>query len=153
MNWQQPEQIERALESTFNDILNSRMSDMPLLNPALSVQALGFERFGDDWTGVLITPWFMNLLLLPMMNSDWCALPHGHQFERSFPYGVFSFTVADEMQLGRYAQCSLFSPMFQFQDQSAARMAAQSALNTLLTPPAPPSLSRRKLLRLHIRQQ
>lgn len=153
MQWQTPAQIEQALEHTFNVILNTRMQDLPLLNPALSVKALGFQRVNDDWLGALITPWFMNLLLLPAAKADWCDLPIGSQFERAFPYGVFTFTVAHEVQLGTYAQCSLFSPMFQFQDQNAAITAARSALHALLAPPAPPALSRRELLRLHLGTQ
>jgi hypothetical protein len=58
--------------------------------------------------------------------------------------------VAHEKQLGIYAQCSLFSPMFQFQNQDDARNAAQAALQALLTPP---KLSRRDLLRGNISRQ
>ena len=42
MTWQESEQICRSLEAAFNEILQTRMHDMPVLNPALSVQALGF---------------------------------------------------------------------------------------------------------------
>ena len=70
----------------------------------------------------------MNLLLLPTADSDWTALTPGNKFAQTFPYGVFEFTVAHEQQLGIYAQCSLFSPMFQFQNQDDARHAALAAL-------------------------
>lgn len=153
MHWQSQPQIHQALEKTFNDILHGRMQDMPLLNQALKVQALGFTQTGDDWIGVLLTPWCMNLLLLPSAQSDWCELPAGSQFQRQFPYGGFSFTVAHEAQLGCYGQCSLFSPMLQFADQRAAETAGQSALQALLAPPAAPALSRRDLLRLHLGRQ
>ncbi|MDD2761765.1 MAG: [NiFe]-hydrogenase assembly chaperone HybE [Methylomonas sp.] len=144
MQWRESVQIERTLEQTFNYILETRMQGIPVVNPALAVEALGFVRANADWVGILITPWFMNLMLLPGMGSDWTERWPGSKFEEAFPYGVFEFTVAGEPQLGCYAQCSLFSPMFQFQNQDDARNAAQAALQALLTPP---KLSRRDLLR------
>jgi [NiFe] hydrogenase assembly HybE family chaperone len=147
MFWQNSEQIRRNLEAAFNDILQTRMLDMPVLNPALSVQASGFIRYQQDWLGVLVTPWFMNLLLLPEQGSVWQMQAPGNKFSQSFPYGVFEFTVANEAQLGVYALCSLFSPMFQFEDQAAAVAAAEAALQGLLASPAPRAVSRRNLLR------
>ena len=120
MAWQDSEQICQNLEAAFNAILQTRMHDVPVLNSALSVQALGFLRYQQDWLGVLITPWFMNLLLLPEPDSTWQTQAPGSKFSLIFPYGVFEFTVANEALLGVYAVCSLFSPMFQFADQAAA---------------------------------
>ncbi|MFZ2168747.1 MAG: [NiFe]-hydrogenase assembly chaperone HybE [Methylococcaceae bacterium] len=147
MAWQDSEQIRQRLEATFNDILQTRMHDVPVVNRALSVQALGFINYQQDWLGVLVTPWFMNLLLLPETGSTWQTQQPGSKFSQTFPYGVFEFTVANETQLGVYALCSLFSPMFQFEDQAAAVAAAESALQGLLTSTAPRAVSRRDLLR------
>ncbi|WP_059287489.1 [NiFe]-hydrogenase assembly chaperone HybE [Aquitalea magnusonii] len=58
------------LEALFRDIAASRMQGIPILNPALQVEAIGFQQWGGPqgrlWAGVLLTPWFMNLLLLPI---------------------------------------------------------------------------------------
>ncbi|WP_036251297.1 [NiFe]-hydrogenase assembly chaperone HybE [Methylobacter sp. BBA5.1] len=147
MQWRNVEQISCALETVFNGVLETRMRGVPIINPALSVQAIGFNPFNGDWPGVLITPWFMNLLLLPGPDSQWREQPPGGKFQQSFPYGTFEFTLAREAQLGTYALCSLFSPMFQFENQSAALAAAQAALQGLLTVPAARAVSRRDLLR------
>jgi [NiFe] hydrogenase assembly HybE family chaperone len=147
MVWQDSEHIRRKLEAAFNDILQNRMHDVPMLNPALSVQALGFIHYQQDWLGILITPWFMNLLLLPEPDSNWQTQQPGSKFSQTFPYGMYEFTVANDAQLGVYALCSLFSPMFQFEDQAAAVTAAKAALQGLLTSPAPRTVSRRDLLR------
>lgn len=141
------ELLRQTLEATFSDIMHTRMRDLPVLNAALSVQALGFSRYQQDWLGVLITPWFMNVLLLPEPESPWQTQAPGSKFNQTFPYGVFEFTVAHEAQLGVYALCSLFSPMFQFENQAAAVAAAQAALQGLLTGPAARAVSRRDLLR------
>jgi [NiFe] hydrogenase assembly HybE family chaperone len=147
MQWQDSEQISRTLETVFTGILATRLSNVPIVNPALSVQAVGFIRFNEDWLGVLITPWFMNLLLLPGPDSEWRKQLPGSKLVRRYPYGAFEFTLASEAQLGTYAQCSLFSPMFQFEDQATALTAAQTALQGLLTAPAPRAVNRRDLLR------
>jgi [NiFe] hydrogenase assembly HybE family chaperone len=147
MDWQDSEQICQNLEAAFDAILQTRMQDVPVLNSALSVQASGFLRYQQDWLGVLITPWFMNLLLLPEPDSTWQTQAPGSKFSRTFPYGVFEFTMANEAQLGVYAVCSLFSPMFQFAGQAAAVAAAKAALQGLLTSPATRAVSRRDLLR------
>jgi [NiFe] hydrogenase assembly HybE family chaperone len=147
MQWQDSEQISRTLETVFNGILDTRLRDVPIVNPALSVQAVGFSRFDEDWLGVLITPWSMNLLLLPGPDSEWPQQLPGSKLVQRYPYGAFEFTLASEAQLGSYAQCSLFSPMFQFEDQAMALTAAQAALQGLLTAPAPRAVSRRDLLR------
>ncbi|OAI19041.1 rubredoxin [Methylomonas koyamae] len=151
MIWRDGEQIKQALETTFTAILTQRMQGVALLNPALAVQALPFRCAGDDWIGILVTPWSMNLLVFPGPDSVWQQLPLGAKFSRKLPYGSFEFTLAAEPALGRYGQCSLFSPMLQFADQAAAMAAAAAALNGVLSAPAPRSVSRRDLLRGKLR--
>jgi [NiFe] hydrogenase assembly HybE family chaperone len=147
MIWKNSEQISHAMETTFNEILINCMRGLPIVNAALSVQAVGFNRFGEDWLGILITPWFMNLLLLPGPNSPWREQQPGTKIDIHFPYGIFEFTLGSEPQLGSYALCSLFSPMFQFENQAAALAAAEAALQALLAEAAPRGINRRDLLR------
>jgi [NiFe] hydrogenase assembly HybE family chaperone len=147
MIWQNNEQIRDTLETKFNEILAKRMRGLPIINSTLSVQAIGFNRFGEDWLGVLITPWCMNLMLLPSSDSNWREQQPGTKIDKHFPYGIFEFTLGNEAQLGVYALCSLFSPMFQFENQAAALASAQAALQSLLTEAEPRGVSRRDLLR------
>ena len=62
--------VER-LEAVFRDIAATRMVGVPLLHPGLQVQAVGFapEPEGSSALGVLVTPWFMNLLRLPLAGA------------------------------------------------------------------------------------
>lgn len=147
MHWQNNKQIKKTLEATFKRILAVRLHNLPVINAALTVQAIGFEKIGDSYPGVLITPWFMNLILLPTADSKWRTMTPGNQFEQAFPCGSFIFTLAFETHLGIYAQCSLFSPMFEFENQAAAQIAAQAALQELMTSPGPRTVSRRDLIR------
>jgi [NiFe] hydrogenase assembly HybE family chaperone len=147
MIWRDSEHIQAELEKTFRLIEDTRMRGLPLLNPALEVQTTVFKRCtAGDWAGVLITPWSMNLILLPGDENGWAGTPSGGELERNFPSGDYRFTAARDDDLGPYALCSLFSPMFEFSDQATALAAAQGAFEGLWTPPAR-SISRRDLLR------
>ena len=40
----------RALVASFERIARDSMSGLPFYNDVLSVEAVGFERFGDGWS-------------------------------------------------------------------------------------------------------
>ena len=120
-----------ALERRFVNIQRSQMHDMPMLNPALRVEALGFRPWSEHWLGVLVTPWFMNLLLFPRVAEHWPAIGERESRHYAFPAGVFEFIGNRDAVLGDYQACSLFSPMFEFADQTAARDTALAALVAL----------------------
>ena len=121
-----------ALVGLFVTIWHERMQAVPLLNPALSVEAAGFRPWQGHWLGVLITPWFMNLVLLPDDRQRWVALAPGERRRVRFPAGEFVFQAADEAPVGAYQFCTLFAPMGGFADQSAARLTAHAALDGLM---------------------
>jgi hypothetical protein len=46
------------------------MRDLPVYNPALAVAAIGFRALDDHAFGVIVTPWFMNLVRVPLDCTD-----------------------------------------------------------------------------------
>jgi [NiFe] hydrogenase assembly HybE family chaperone len=120
-----------ALEAAFRTILRRHMQDLPMVNPVLAVEAVDFRHWRDHWLGILITPWFMNLLLLPRVTAQWQPIVAGASRHYSFPAGVFEFIGARDPALGDYQACSLFSPMFDFANQQGARDTAVAALAAL----------------------
>lgn len=126
------------VEATFRRIRAERMAGLPLLNPALAVAAVGFARHGDargEWRGVLVTPWGINLLLLPA-TGDWRAAdPHERVF-RQYPAGSFAFLGNHEEGLGDYLACPLIHDMQQFADQETALATARACLIALDMAPA-----------------
>ena len=161
--WRDGAELQQLLEGTFNGILHARMAGLPVLNPALKVQALNFFRYHPHWVGLLITPWFMNLLLLPQSASEWLQHDAGSRLTCRFPVGDFEFVVARESGLGLYASCSLYSPMFEFDCQAVAVTTAQAAwqflfgeeavLASAMDEPVAVAISRRDLLRGRIGQR
>lgn len=120
-----------ALEEVFRAILQRQMQDLPMVNPALSVEAVGFRPWHEHWLGILITPWFMNLMLLPRVCANWQPIAERESRHYVFPAGVFEFIGGRDPVLGDYQACSLFSPMFEFADQAGAHDTAAAALDAL----------------------
>lgn len=133
------------LEAAFRRIETESMAGVGVLNPALCVEALGFARFEGHWLGIVITPWFMNLVLVPGEAAFWQSVAPGKRLFRKFPSGDFAFLGSVEPEVGEFQSCSLFSPMAQFADQDGAREVAIAALDALqrtpaaAAPPAPPA--------------
>ena len=127
-----------ALEALFVHVAATRMAGIPILHPGLRVQAVGFEAQGDEaaaTVGVLVTPWFMNLVLVPGAAESWQSVAPGLRLFRNFPSGDFAFLGSNEPEVGEFQSCSLFSPMGQFADQDGAREVALAALEALQAEP------------------
>lgn len=119
------------IEAVFADIAHTRMRGLPFLNPALAVEAVDFELWRDQWLGVLITPWCLNLMVLPTAGDDRPRLAAGVKRPVRFPAGEFEFVGGHDPLLGAYESCSLFSPVLEFADQGAARLTARAARRAL----------------------
>lgn len=119
------------LERAFRRIRDERMRDVPILNPRVEVEAVGFRVWEDRWLGILITPWFMNVMLLPRAGGAWIDVPPGGEITWRFPAGDFLFLGGREDAAGEYQMCSLFSPLLQFEDHAAARATAEACLELL----------------------
>lgn len=151
----------------------TRMRGLAFVNPNLDVAAIGFAPWSGHWLGVLLTPWFMNLVLAPREPDRWIDVAPGATRHYAFPAGDFEFIGARDDAVGVYQMCSLFSPVQEIADQETALLVAQLARDALfdaanapahampagvLTPPAEPRhraleeklatpMSRRDLLR------
>lgn len=127
-----------ALVQVYQRVQAGPMQGLPLLQPGLAVEAVGFQPGADDphvAEGVLITPWFMSLLRLPLAWQDG-ATQVGRKQALAFGNEVFDFIAAHDPALGLHAACALFSPMGAFASQDQARDTAQAVLAQLRQPAA-----------------
>ncbi len=126
---------QQTLRQTFTHILQTRMQGIPVIHPLLQVNADNFVCWQGWYLGVLVTPWFMNLMLLPATDDaveTLATLRIGNKQTHCFPSGSYEFMVGAEEGIGRYLSCSLFSPMYQFQDQAAVLDTATAVLAELM---------------------
>ena len=124
------------VEAAFRRIERTRMADMPMLNPALSVEAVDFALHDGHWLGVLVTPWNLSLMRLPGRAEGWVGAPEGQRLMLRYPAGEFAFLGGSEPEIGEYLACSLFVTMEPFPDHETARQTARATRLTLLQPPA-----------------
>jgi [NiFe] hydrogenase assembly HybE family chaperone len=85
--------------------------------------------------GILITPWFMNLVWMPLDPAA-PTVRVGDKRTRVVGNERFDFIGAHEPGFGGYEACSLFSPMFEFVDHGAAVATAFEVLKQLRAPKA-----------------
>ncbi len=127
-------QLTRKLEAVFGRIERERMQDIPILNKSLRITAVGMRPYGEGWVCALVTPWFINLMLLPQtpdVAAAWGRADVGTKVGHDFPAGTFEFICGTEDELGTYRMCSLFSPVLQFENQEAALATAEAAVAAL----------------------
>lgn len=133
-----------ALVDFYRRVETERMQGIPILNPQLRVEAVGFRRAdtepGDGAVaeGVLITPWFMSLVRLPLAVQDHAGRV-AHKAVRGFGTERFDFIGAHDPAVGYHEACALFSPMADFRSQAQARETAEAVLAQLR--PAPQAAS------------
>jgi [NiFe] hydrogenase assembly HybE family chaperone len=122
------------LVAEFREIWNAKMRDVPIVNRALHVEAVGFRAWEGRPVGVLVSPWFMNLILLPAPGEDWSGGVAGAKELIDFPSGTYEFIWNSRGALGPYKACSLFSPMTEFGSQLQATDCARAVMVGLFDP-------------------
>lgn len=120
--------IGERLAALYRIVGERSMSDLPVYNPALGVESIGFHAYEGWALGIVVTPWFMNIVLAPLDDSGGDVAAPGATVRRALPAASFDFTVGALDGFGRIESCSLFSPMFDFADPASARATAEAAL-------------------------
>jgi [NiFe] hydrogenase assembly HybE family chaperone len=128
------EQCVSKLVSRFKQIGDEHIRELPIYHLPLQVEAVDFQPWAPGWIGVLITPWFMNVMLLPRDRDQWQSLAVGKKHMQKLPSGEQEFIVGGDVELGSYLFQSVASPMMKFPSQKDARQAAQAALQRLMAP-------------------
>lgn len=128
-----------SLEAHYRLVWKTRMHDLPFVNPALGIAAVGFRHYRGDWVGVMVTPWFINLFLISGGGQLWGDIPAGERRYLELPCGTLQFIADDDPDLGPYQYCPLIAPVSHLPDMAAALAAAGDALRTAFAPPPPAS--------------
>ncbi len=143
--------VER-LVAYHREVLETRLAGLPILNPELEVEAVGFGKLAAHELGVLVTPWFINLVLLPGTDR-WQDRAQGSRCNIELPGAKVDFTVSHDAELGTTLSAALFGTVTDFPDQAMAREVAAETLRLLLSeeragdPGKQARVSRRQLLR------
>jgi [NiFe] hydrogenase assembly HybE family chaperone len=126
------------LTAHYEHVRQTRMHDMPFVNPALSVETIGFVQLQGDWVGVVVTPWFINLFLVFGGGELWGDIPAGERRYLNLPCGTLQFIADDDPDIGPYQYCPLIAPVSNVPDMATARQTGRDAMAAVMVPPAPP---------------
>ena len=123
--------VERLVDY-FQAVFEERFRDLPIINPALRVEAVGFRGLAEHEFGALITPWFINLVLLPG-TERWADRPQGDICTVELPGGKVDFTVSHDEVMGTMLSAAMFGTVTEFPDQAVAREVARETLRLLFS--------------------
>jgi len=122
-----------VLVEHFESIYAAHVAGLPIDNPALAVEAVGTTEFGDHKALMLITPWFMNLVLLPG-SDEWDNSEQGQTCDIDIPGQTLQFTVSQDATIGTYLSAVMFRTVSDYPDQGVARAVAEEILQRLFSP-------------------
>ena len=126
----------RALIARFQSI-DAAMRDLPIYNDKAATEAIAFRPFGDaELLGVVLTPWFMNLIILSIEPEPMDMAAIGRTVSVKLPAGEPTFVIGGDEVIGLYKAHSLHSPVLNFTLPGQARAEAQRMLSLLMTPAA-----------------
>lgn len=126
------------LVNRFTQIGHERLEGLPVYNANLQVEAIDFQPCEHGLVGALVTPWFINILLLPGNVRTWRQHELGTKHTFELATGEQQFVLGDDEVVGRYFFRSVVSPPHCYKQQADARHAAQLALQKLLVVEAEP---------------
>lgn len=131
-----PDDLGRVnqLVAAFTRIGEEGMKDIGLYNHNLTVEAVGFRRWEDWVAGILVTPWFMNFVLLPT-RPDQISGEVGTKLRLDMPRGEIVFNIGEVDEIGLYQASSLYSPMGRFDVQAIAVNTAWAAVDKFFKVP------------------
>ena len=115
-------------------VIARRMEGLNFVNPAIDVEAVAFAPWESHWLGIMVTPWCINLMLLPRDPEGWTSLPQGKKLRYQFPAGEYDFISSRDETVGEYQMCSLISPLLEIPDHATARNVAELARAAILDP-------------------
>ena len=116
----------------FRVIDKERMQGLPFYNSQLSVEGVDFQQTELGYIGALVTPWFINVILL-YENSPQQSIALGNKVKHRFASGEHDFMVGDDEQLGRYDFISLASPTSKYKSQQQACDFARKKLKSIIS--------------------
>ena len=132
-----PQRVAKTVEQAFNRVHRESMQSIPILNPRINVQTLGFQYYQERIVGIVITPWLMNIILLPCEEDDWSGEVLGRKEIHAFPSKTYIFLLNEIEGIGYCQTHSLHSPMNEFANHEHAVRVAQDFIDQLMTDSGP----------------
>lgn len=123
------------IEQVFLQVAQDNMADLPFYQAHLPVKACGFRLFEGQWFGALVTPWMMQLMVLPGPGEQWPRRETGERLGLAFPQGNIAFRAGEIAPDLHYLACSLMSPVQPSLSHEQAIALAENSVTLALSLP------------------
>lgn len=127
-----PEQLSADVQSAFQAIYDNSLKGLPIENPVLEVEAVGFTERDGRIVGVITTPWLMTLLVFPRADEDWSDVKVGTKKEFEFPAREYECLANEIDGIGMYYGFAIYSPMHEFEHHPHAVASATAFMDVLM---------------------
>ncbi len=124
-----PPSVE-ALLAAYRRV-DETMRALPVYNAALQVAAAGFRPFEGGLIGVIVTPWFMNLVRVPARGAE---VEAGVTRESALPAHRVDLVGARLDGAPPFEFRPIVSPMDDFPSQAQVLLTAGEVMDALFTP-------------------
>lgn len=121
------------LISRYRRVGDETMRGLPPFNDRLEVEAIGFRDWQGHQLGVIVAPWFMNLVIVPAEEVDPGKTSQGARSVWDFPAGRYEFHASELEGAPPHLTTPLFSAVTDFPDQPTARAVAEAVLDRLFS--------------------
>lgn len=119
----------------YRRVYDDTMKEMPVSNHRLLVEWVEWQEMaGIGAFGVLITPWFISLVVQPQEDLLSDSAKIGQVVTLTFPSGQYEFLVNYQQALGYYLTCALVSATLLIESHEVAVSLAQQMLTYLFEP-------------------
>ncbi|MCW8916983.1 MAG: [NiFe]-hydrogenase assembly chaperone HybE [Magnetovibrio sp.] len=127
-----PDQLAVEVKQAFETINQESMAGLPIVNPMLEVDTIGFLEHEGRNVGIIVTPWLMTLAVFPGDDDDWRDVVVGTKASFEFPARKYDFLANEIDGIGKYYGFALYSPMHEFEHQPHAVASAEAFLEVLM---------------------
>ncbi|MEG3619217.1 [NiFe]-hydrogenase assembly chaperone HybE [Magnetovibrio sp. PR-2] len=127
-----PEQLSADVQKAFQAIYDNSLKGLPIENPVLEVEAIGFTEHDGRIVGVITTPWLMTLLVFPRADEDWSNDKVGTKKEFPFPAREYECLANEIEGVGPYYGYAIYSPMHEFEHHPHAQASATAFMEVLM---------------------
>jgi len=119
------------LLATYRETVQPKMCGLPMYNAELQIEAVGFALRDGHLSGVLLTPWCMNLVVFPDESDEWHKLPPEKTVDVEFPSGHHSCLLSSVEGIVPHLTLPLFTTVQDFADRDTAHQVAEETLRLL----------------------
>jgi [NiFe] hydrogenase assembly HybE family chaperone len=127
-----PTELAAEIKDVFDKINREQMAGLPIVNPMLDVDVVGFQEHDGRTIGVITTPWLMTLAVFPGDDDDWSDVKIGDKRKFPFPARDYQFLANEIDGIGTYYGYAIYSPMNEFDHHDHALAGANGFMELLM---------------------